>query len=90
MSEGGREGGRERELATPYALHQRERENEIKLPRIAQRASERERKSNFQCCQLLSGKILSSTVKKSEDSYRTILNIQRNRPKNPNTRKLGI
>ena len=28
--------------------------------------------------------------KKSEDSYRTILNIQRNRPKNPNTRKIGI
>ena len=40
-----------------------------------------------QCCQLLSGKILSSTVK---NSYRTILNIQRNRPKNPNTRKIGI
>ena len=28
--------------------------------------------------------------KKSENSYRTILNIQRNRPKNPNTRKIGI
>ena len=28
--------------------------------------------------------------KKSENSYRTILNIQRNRSKNPNTRKIGI
>ena len=28
--------------------------------------------------------------KKYEDSYHTILNIQRNRPKNPNTREIGI
>ena len=28
--------------------------------------------------------------KKSENFYRTILNIQRNRSKNPNTRKIGI